>query len=398
MLVLVPRVLLDSPHVADPTAIRLLSTIICEQICQCHKTRAEKGWKGRPRTNKEVFAMFASIHSDRLKAIDRNGYVGARKRLSDEGIIEVNHRYSSTRFAKGYRLGKQFHNEALTLYGLPFQLHKREIYGNVSEWDGPYREEYSSAESYLPRFSLPQGEVGRFNQICDAKEVNPKAWPDYSRFSVVNVSQGRWWSKVCTNHRHHTPLTILDGEIRQYLRYDLCESVCGWDFKNFQPALLTLYRRWGVPRTVPAVEEGFYASLCREGVLYDFFLDEMGKHSPYSTRDEVKVDLLRLLNKRNERMVEMPLFGCLSRCFPVMAEVIMEIKKHDHRKMARLLQTTEANIIFGGVVRRFRQKYDAPFFTVHDSVITTTTFSQQLKNVFLEVIEEQGIPTKVKEA
>jgi hypothetical protein len=66
--------------------------------------------------------------------------------------------------------------------------------------------------------------------------------------------------------------------------------------------------------------------------------------------------------------------------------------------MARLLQTTEANIIFGGVVRRFRQKYDAPFFTVHDSVITTTTFSEPLKDVFLEVIEEQQLPTKVKDA
>ena len=398
MLVLVPRKLVESPHAGDPTAFRLLSLIICEQIHQSHKKRSKQGKRGRPRTKREVFAMFAGIHSNRLKAIDHNGYFRSLQSLAGEGIIEANHRYSTARFTKGYRLGSRFHDEPLALYGLPLQLHKKEIYGNVSEWKGPYRQEYLSAESYLPHFSLPRWEVGRFNEICDAKEAKPKAWPDYTRFSIVNASQGRWWSKVCKNHRHHTPLTILDSEVRQYLKYALCDSISGWDFTNFQPALLAFYGRWGVSRKVPTAEEGLYASLCREGILYDFFLEKMGNHYPYSTRDEVKVDFLRLLNKKNERMVEMPLFGCLSRCFPVMAEVIMEIKKHDHREMARLLQTTEANIIFGGVVRRFRQKYDAPFFTVHDSVITTTTFSEQLKDVFLEVIEEQELPTKVKEA
>jgi hypothetical protein len=265
----------------------------------------------------------------------------------------------------------------------------------VRDWSGPHREEYLRAESFLAHFSLPRWEVGRFNQICDAKESNPGAWPDYSRFSIVSASQGRWWSKICKNHRHHTPLTILDREVRQHLRYDLCEPVCGWDFKNFQPALLVFYRRWGVSRTVPATELDRFTSLCREGILYEFFLEEMGKDSPYSSRDEVKADLLRLLNKTNESMVEMPLFRCLSRGFPVMAQVIAEIKRHDHRQMAYFLQTTEANIVFGGVVGRFLRKYDAPFFTVHDSVITTTDFSEQLKEIFLEVIEEEGIPTRV---
>jgi hypothetical protein len=395
MLVLVPRVLLESSHADNPTAFRLLSTIICKQIQQSHKRRAKRGKRGRPHTKREVFAMFAGIHSDALKDIDRNGYVRACQSLVQDGIIEVNHKYSSARFPKGYRLGVAFHDEPLTLSALPFLLHKKEIYGNVKEWSGPHREEYVFAESCLARFSLPRWEVERFNQICDAKESNPHAWPDYSRFSIVTASQGRWWSKICKNHRHHTPLTILDREVRQHLRYDFCEPVCGWDFKNFQPALLVLYRRWGVSRRVPAVEESCFASLCREGILYEFFLEEMGKDSPYSSRDEVKVDLLRLLNKTNESMAKMPLFRCLSRCFPVMAEVIAEVKRHDHRQMARFLQTTEANIVFGGVVGRFRRKYDGPFFTVHDSVITTTDFSQQLKEVFLEVIEEEGIPTRV---
>lgn len=398
MLALVPQSLCDSTYASDPTAFRLVSAIVCKQILRCRKRRAKNKRRSPPRTKEEVFSWFANISSNSLQKISHNNYAKTLKQLQQDGIIEINGRYAPKRFMKSYRLATHLHNEPLTIHGLPYSLLKRDTYGNVGEWSGPYRDEYLCAESHLARFSLPHWESARFNQICDAKEADPQAWPDFSRYSIVRASQGLWWSKVCLNHRYHTPLTVLDKEVRQRLRYEETDLVGGWDFKNFQPALLTNYPLTGVSRTVPKAEADRYFSLCREGYLYEFFLEKMGKESPYTTRSQVKLDLLRMLNKKNVHMVKMPLFDCLSRCFPVMAQVITDIKKKDHRKMARFLQTEEARIVFGKIVKKFRERCDHPFFTVHDSVNTSSSHIQHLRDIFLETIEEEQLPTQVGRA
>ena len=104
MLVLVPQTLCHSPYASDPTAFRLVSAILCKQILWCRKRRAKNKRRGRPRTKEEVFAWFANIHSDSLKEISHNNYARTLRNLVQDGIIEINPRYSSTRYSKSYRL------------------------------------------------------------------------------------------------------------------------------------------------------------------------------------------------------------------------------------------------------------------------------------------------------
>ena len=106
---------------------------------------------------------------------------------------------------------------------------------------------------------------------------------------------------------------------------------------------------------------------------------------------------LSMLNMKNVVMREMPMFSAFEESFPTYAHLIQQIKKDDHREMARFLQNTEAEIMFGGVVRSFRTKSDAPFFTVHDAVYTTRSEKKVMKTILQEIIDLWGIPTMVEE-
>jgi hypothetical protein len=83
--------------------------------------------------------------------------------------------------------------------------------------------------------------------------------------------------------------------------------------------------------------------------------------------------------------------------FPTYADLVQQIKKDDHVDMARFLQGTEAKIMFGGVVRSFRTRTTAPFFTVHDAIYTTHDKKYILKDVLNEQIKILDIPTVVEE-
>ena len=106
---------------------------------------------------------------------------------------------------------------------------------------------------------------------------------------------------------------------------------------------------------------------------------------------------LSMLNMKNVVMREMPLFSAFEQSFPTYSYLIQQIKKDDHIDMARFLQRTEAEIMFGGVVRSFRTKSDAPFFTVHDAIYTSCSEKDLMRSALQEVIDQLNIPTMVKE-
>jgi len=136
-----------------------------------------------------------------------------------------------------------------------------------------------------------------------------------------------------------------------------------------------------------------FVRLCKSGNIYEFFAEKMGLRS----RDDVKKPMLTMLNIDNERMVDMKVFHCLAQWFPVLGSIIFAIKQDDHTRMSTFLQRKESEIIFGHIVKRFRP-HNQPFFTVHDSVITTKKNIELLGNIFREVIGGLGIETREDKA
>jgi hypothetical protein len=387
MIVVVPQGLVSSasPYSSDKPALKIVSRIVCDQIRDCAKYLSKNQRCGRPRNVQAIFGSWVNFPAKDLKDIV-GGYRSVCQSLENDHVIVRNPHYSNfpgKRFPYSYRLHNSLWKDELTLWGIPQRLIKKKFHCVVGSGGGRFNEEYRAAESHLGAFSLCDGDVPRLDALCG---LSP--WPDLTRQAVARLFSKSWWSTVDDNGRYHTPLTNLSKAIRGELVCE-CESVVGFDFANFQPSLLTLQEAFPVPE----IEAKRYADLCREGRIYDHMLASC---PIYTDRDAVKRDFQRMLNDRNERMAQMPLFDAFQDEFPSYAQAFLRIKQDDHCHMARLLQGLESEIMFGDVVRSFRRITKAPFFTVHDAIYTKNSQANILRTVLEDVIRSRCIPTIIK--
>jgi hypothetical protein len=386
MLVLVPQTLRDSPYGSNKHALKIVSRIVCDQIKECCDFRSSFNLKGRPSDPAHIFMGWINLDSSFFKSV-ASGYHAIRMNLERDGFIQRNPHYSNfpdKRFPYSYRLHSNCWNDRLTLCSVQQRRSKKSFHYVVGGNGGALNEQYLAAERHLDAFALPEDLADRLDAICEES-----SWPDLQRQSVARLYQASWWSKVDEFGRYHTPLTNLSKGIRNCLRCD-GQQIVGFDFANFQPCLLSLLNSAAIPER----ERDAYFTLCKGGQIYEYIADRC---PPYSSRKEAKMDFLSMLNMKNVVMRETPLFSAFEESFPTYAHLIQQIKKDDHREMARFLQNTEAEIMFGGVVRSFRTKSDAPFFTVHDAIYTTRPEKDLMRSALQEVIELWSIPTMVKE-
>ena len=389
MLVLVPQALVDSRYGSEKHALKIVSRIVCGHLKDCHDFRSKFHLKGKPSDPRTVFGSWINIEGKTLKNICGK-YNQVCRNLERDGLIERNHHYSNfeDKFPKSFRLHSNCWPSPLVLHAVKQRLSKNKFHSVVGDAGGDLNGEYRAAEGHLVSFTLPEDQVERLSAICDQTE-----WPDDAKRRVAELYAGSWWSKVDDFGRYHTPFTNLPKGIRVELRCD-GERVAGFDFRNFQPALLTLHAEAGFSVKIPEEERSRYSELCRAGQIYEFIA---GRYPSPSTRIEAKDDFLSMLNKTNELMKRMEVYSAFAESFPAYANLVQQIKKDDHVEMARFLQGAEAKIMFGGVVRSFRARTTAPFFTVHDAIYTPHDKKYILKDVLNEKIKILDIPTVVEE-
>jgi hypothetical protein len=391
MLVLVPQSLCDSPYGNDKHALKIVSRIVCGHINACRKYRSKQKLKGKPTNPASIYGQWINVDGKIFKAI-ASDYRPICARLERDGFIERNEKAKYANFVgKSYpysfRLKPTRWADRLTLHSVPQRRTEITVKRTWSGlWDR-YGNEYEAAERHLTSFSLPEGQVTRLDAMCERS-----TWPDLQRYRIATLYRGKWWSRVDSYGRYHSPFTNIAKGIRNAL---LCsgKDVVGYDFANFQPALLTLYSRTGIDIEIPLDERDMYFDICQRGSLYEF----IAEHSPERpTRKKVKTSFCKMLNMMNEDMKRMTVFPVFDELFPTYSRIVQEIKKHDHRAMTRFLQDIETEVIFGGVVREFVDRSHVPFFTVHDSIYVEKSDEHILKDVLTNQINLFKIPTRVK--
>lgn len=389
MLVLVPQALIDTPYREEKVALKIVSRIVCGNLRECQKFRSRNELQGPPNKPQSIFGDWINIDGSSLKNIC-GAYNQVCENLERDGFIERNHHYSNfhTKFPKSFRLHSNCWASPLVLYPVKQRLSKIKFHSVVGDAGGKLNAEYRAAQGHLGCFKLPEEQVKRLNAIC-----NVTKWPDNAKRDVADLYGETWWSTVDKNGRYNTPYTRLPKGIRSELRCE-GERVVGFDFKNFQPALLTLYRQTGISHTVPQREHALYFQQCAEGKIYEY----LAQHFPRRTsRRSAKKAFNVMLNQSNENMKEMPVFHVFERLFPAYSQVVHEIKRNDHKAMAHFLQGVEVEVMFGSVVPSFRARTTAPFFTVHDAIYTAASNAPLLREVLQEQIGLWNIPTAVEE-
>lgn len=390
MLVLVPQTLCDSLYGDDKHALKIVSRIVCGHINACRKYRSKQEAKGKPTNPDSIYGEWINVSGKILKTI-ASDYRKTCAGLERDGFIERNEKakyahFQDKSYPYSFRLNSNRWTDRLTLYSVPQRRTKISIKRTWSGLWNRYSNEYEAAERHLTSFSLPEEQVARLDAMCERS-----TWPDLQRYRIATLYRGRWWSRVDSYGRYHSPFTNIIKDIRNAL---LCsgKEVVGYDFANFQPALLTLYARTGIDFEIPLDERDMYFDICQRGSLYEF----IAEHSPgRPTRKKVKTSFCKMLNMMNEDMKRMTVFPVFDELFPTYSRIVQEIKKHDHREMTRFLQNVETEVIFGGVVREFMGRSSVPFFTVHDSIYVERSEEHILKDVLTNQINLFKIPTRV---
>jgi hypothetical protein len=78
--------------------------------------------------------------------------------------------------------------------------------------------------------------------------------------------------------------------------------------------------------------------------------------------------------------------------FPNVAELIRSLKRRDHAFLSCLMQNIESNFIINTVCRRLMNEMpEAPVFTIHDSILTTEPFVDDIQAIMKGEFSHLGL-------
>lgn len=138
-------------------------------------------------------------------------------------------------------------------------------------------------------------------------------------------------------------------------------------------------------------DELLFLSLCEDGCLYE----HLASIADIPIRAWAKEQFFGVLFSKN--YFQSKLKSAFTEEFPNVAEVIRVHKKHNHQHLAQLLQNIESNFIINNVCRRIMKEMpEAPIYTIHDSVLTTTQYIDQVNHIMEAEFATLGLSPSIK--
>jgi len=133
-------------------------------------------------------------------------------------------------------------------------------------------------------------------------------------------------------------------------------------------------------------DEATFVRLCEHGQIYEYLMDRM----EIPVRTWVKEGLFGVIYGRNSARSELK--AEFQEMFPNVAEVIKAHKKKDYAYLPCLMQNIEANFVINTVCRRIMDQLpEVPVYSIHDSVLTTKPFVDDIRQIIMEEFERLGL-------
>lgn len=256
------------------------------------------------------------------------------------------------------------------------------------------------------------------NQNSISKFINNQKW-----FTMNNKS----------DKRLHNNLTNMKSEIRKHLTYD-GEKLINIDISNSQLYMLLhllniistssdnnnityiIPEHYPVPLCSKEIER--FQSLVLNGTFYielgRKLIEEKGKNGVYEVREYSKKykSIISKYYDDPKKLMKGVTFGVLfsnnknqspekkwfKKEFPTIMNLIEDIKKEDHTKLALLLQNIEAHAVLDIATKNiYKYNKSIPMFTIHDSIMTIKKHVSTVKRIFEDsLLEMTGFTPKLK--
>lgn len=134
-----------------------------------------------------------------------------------------------------------------------------------------------------------------------------------------------------------------------------------------------------VNRDYLSVDERCFLRLCEEGRLYEELM--LAMETP--VRAWIKTGMFEVLYGKNG--AASPIKNRFNELFPGIAQVVRELKRKDHTFLSKLMQKVESGFVVNIVCRRLMTEIpEAPVFTIHDSILTTAAYADEVLCTFRE--------------
>jgi len=245
-----------------------------------------------------------------------------------------------------------------------------------------------------------------------------------SAFRIIN--KDIFYSIDSTSGRFHSNLTNMAKGLRGYLRIN-GEPLVNIDVKNSQPYLSTIILTnpgkvsWLTENPAFALllqtlkvsinqDVKNYINLVASGQLYEYLMQEFSKEGPTLTRDETKLQVLRILFARNRkpknevnakcRQIFKDIFPTVHRKFSKVRGSARGDKFSNYKRFAILLQRIEAYLMLDLILKRiYRELPGTIAVTIHDSIMTgilTNNVEAARKIITEELTNFTGISPKIQ--
>jgi hypothetical protein len=206
-----------------------------------------------------------------------------------------------------------------------------------------------------------------------------------------------FYSLDSTSGRFHSNITNMAKELRPFLRIN-DESLVNIDIKNSQPFLSTILLTNPSKVSYLTKNPAFtlllqslkvslsqdvkkYISLVVSGQIYEYLMNEFLKEGLKLTRDETKVQVLRILFARNrspQNEINKKARNIFKVHFPKVHKIFSKIrgsakgdKFNNYKRFAILLQRIESHLMLDVILKRIYKELPGTIaVTIHDSIMT----------------------------
>ena len=221
---------------------------------------------------------------------------------------------------------------------------------------------------------------------------------------------------VSKTGRVYTPLCRLKSWLRGCMQYD-GEWCVGHDVKACQPTLLaalmmcvankdvSFFTKKDVAKRVKILGIGLkpigkcdisradaqeFADFVENCDIYETLVDDLKKRGHYRTRDDMKLAFMRDIFAKRGSYASVEEHAFKQR-FPVVWQQIKKINELDYRTLINFMQFMESEVVIHHALKKAYDFGCRGFFTVHDSIYATESYTNLILQGFEYASEMVGI-------
>jgi len=365
---------------------------------------------------------FTHLSSKFKKRILNNDYEFVNKLLTEgkDPIVEITESENSKEsykvgdYSKSYRLKEKYRNSPMAKFNYK-PPNQQKVKTNETLLDSQFNSNKLSIHPNSKEF-LYNLYHSVLTNIKKNKEITLlKNYIGRNLNIIEEINEGKFYNnRSYSNNRYNSSITSLNKFVRPFLLVNN-KPLVSVDIKSSQPYLLASllninfynkdnknkYNYYSIkpvggsilfPRFLEGKEKGIeqYQNISFEDDFYSIVLrNELGREPTTIERNSLKHKTMQFLFYNNPKAKQKSELKYLVKQYPQINEFIGScLNGVGVKRFSYLLQRAESFLVLDTVCVEFNNKFkSAPFFTIHDAVLTTEEHYEELYSIMFEQLK-----------